>query len=210
MPTLYLLRHGETEWNRTGRIQGWAYTRLNDTGRQQAAAAAAYLAAETPPIGAVYSSDLPRAEETLTILTDHPAFADCPVTTERAFRERDFGVYQGFESATFFEDHPEYSVLFSGTAGREATPEGGESYGDFIERVTTAYEDLRAELVANDRTAVLITHGGVIERILGHIRDLDDKTLIEEVTVANCSVTKVQLTAETTTVEYQGRTSFLD
>ena len=59
MTTLLLARHGETEWNRTGRWQGWADPPLNETGRAQARALTEQLRAV--PFDAVYSSDLRRA-----------------------------------------------------------------------------------------------------------------------------------------------------
>ena len=209
MPALYLLRHGETEWNRTGRIQGWAYTSLNDTGRRQAAAAGGYLADVEPPIGAIYSSDLPRAMETLEVLQAHPAFADCPVTTDQAFRERDFGVYQGFATEGFFDEHPELSILDTGPEAAHVAPEGGESYAAFDKRVITAYEDLREQLVTKEQTALLVTHGGVISRVIGHVRGLDYATEITDVEIGNCSVTKLELTETGTEVSYASRASFL-
>ena len=209
MPALYLLRHGETEWNRTGRIQGWAYTRLNDTGRRQAAAAGAYLADVDPPVEAIYSSDLPRAMETLEALQAQPAFADCPVTTDRAFRERDFGVFQGFDTEGFFDEHPELSILYNGDEAAHVAPEGGESYAAFDERVVAAYDGLREQLLARGQSALLVTHGGVISRLIAHIRGLDYETEIETVSPDNCSVTKLRLTSSGATIEYQSRTGFL-
>ena len=60
--TLLLVRHGETDWNREGRVQGHSDVPLNDTGRAQARALAARLAAER--VDAVYASDLRRARDT--------------------------------------------------------------------------------------------------------------------------------------------------
>lgn len=64
----YLLRHGETEWNRLGKAQGIEDIPLNDTGRKQASARAAVFAGA--PIEAIVSSPLVRAEETAQILAD--------------------------------------------------------------------------------------------------------------------------------------------
>ena len=65
MSYVYLVRHGETDWNRTHRIQGSSDIPLNDTGRAQAARTAALLARRQ--WDAIYSSPLSRAFETATI-----------------------------------------------------------------------------------------------------------------------------------------------
>ena len=68
MTTLLVVRHGQTDWNRAGRFQGWADLPLNEKGRAQAAAAAEMLAREQPC--ALYSSDLRRALESADIVGD--------------------------------------------------------------------------------------------------------------------------------------------
>ena len=90
MPTLHFVRHGETDWNREGRIQGVADVPLSALGREQAQELAASLA--TRPIGALYSSDLRRALETAKPLGERLGVR---AHTAPALRERDFGVNEG-------------------------------------------------------------------------------------------------------------------
>ena len=68
MGTWHLVRHGETEWNRTGRMQGHTGVPLSAEGRRQATLLAARL--RSVEFSAVYSSDLPRAAETARIIAD--------------------------------------------------------------------------------------------------------------------------------------------
>jgi len=84
--TLLLVRHGETDWNAEGRLQGHTDRPLNDFGRRQAAALAERLADDD--IDAVYASDLARARETAEILADRLGLA---VVTDPDLRERNWG-----------------------------------------------------------------------------------------------------------------------
>src|SRR3982751_2687844 len=94
MTTLHLVRHGETNWNRDGRIQGWSDVPLSDVGREQARELAADLAER--PIGAIYSSDLRRAFETAEPLAQRRGL---PIRSSPALRERNFGANEGRTSA---------------------------------------------------------------------------------------------------------------
>ncbi|HWX09771.1 MAG TPA: histidine phosphatase family protein, partial [Gaiellaceae bacterium] len=86
MATLLLVRHGETDWNAEGRLQGHTDRPLNEHGRRQAHALAERLAGDD--IAAVYASDLARARETAEILG---AKLGLPVSRDAGLRERDWG-----------------------------------------------------------------------------------------------------------------------
>ena len=91
---IYIIRHGETDWNRAARMQGHADEPLNDLGREQAAQVAAALASY--PLDAIYSSDLSRALDTArAIAAQHPQLQHLPVHTSALWRERDYGRFQG-------------------------------------------------------------------------------------------------------------------
>src|SRR5581483_2208896 len=94
MTTLLLSRHGETDWNREGRWQGWADPPLNEVGREQARALAETL--RTTAFDAVYSSDLRRAHETARIVAAPHGVA---VVTGPGLREIDVGSWSGLTRA---------------------------------------------------------------------------------------------------------------
>ena len=108
--TILLARHGETDWNREGRWQGWADAPLNDTGRAQARELAEQL--RSTPFDAVYSSDLSRAHETAEIVA---APHGVPVISDAGLREIDVGSWSGLTRAELQERFPD------GT-GRTARP----------------------------------------------------------------------------------------
>ena len=90
MTTLLLVRHGETDWNAEGRLQGHTDRPLNDYGRRQAAALAEELAGRE--IDAIYASDLARARETAEIVA---ARIGLPVALDVGLREKNWGSLGG-------------------------------------------------------------------------------------------------------------------
>ena len=97
--TITLIRHGQTEWNRIGKIQGRSDIPLNTTGIAQAVEKAAIL---SPDFTRAIASPLSRAEDTLTILLKEMELS-IPRSTDAAFAERDFGIYDGGNGIHFRE-----------------------------------------------------------------------------------------------------------
>jgi len=151
-PTRLLLwRHGETEWNRSGRVQGQIDVGLSATGREQAAAMAARLAALRPD--AIVSSDLRRAAQTAAALAELTGLS---VETDPRLRERHYGQWQGLGRAELDERWPEERARWR--AGDPSPGCGIEHVGDLAERVAQALRDV-AERHAGG-TIVVSTHGG--------------------------------------------------
>ncbi|QSG04270.1 histidine phosphatase family protein [Natranaeroarchaeum sulfidigenes] len=195
MGTVVLVRHGETAWNDEHRVQGWAPVGLNDRGREQGTTLGRHLAAEYD-IDRLIASDLRRTVETLREI--RRAVDTDDVTTDRAWRERDFGVLQGLGYAELFQGYPEFSVLESGYEGASATPESGESWLDFDGRVRDAWGELRKSV--GDETIVVVTHGGPIHVILGKIHGLDIVETIRDIDVGNCAVTEIEVDGDEVTL----------
>jgi len=188
MGRILLLRHGETDWNRADRIQGWEDVSLNDSGREQARAAAGFLADRYPGLDRVLSSDLPRAAETAAAVTATGAFDHLTVEHDRVWRERDFGVYQGREGDRFFRENPEFAVLDGHEDAKRNVPEGGESYRQFRERIHAAWGELTEGFEA---TVLVVTHSGVIRAIIAAVEDAGIETVFPKYDVANGSITEV-------------------
>src|SRR5277367_5112051 len=91
---LWLVRHGETDWNAVGRVQGHTPTELNERGRGQARELGRLLKGRS--FAAVWSSDLPRAYQTAELLVDAAGFLPrLAVEKTERLRERSFGKYEG-------------------------------------------------------------------------------------------------------------------
>jgi probable phosphoglycerate mutase len=181
--TVVAVRHGETEWNRTSRMQGWAHVPLNERGREQARRVGTHLAAEYD-FDRVVSSDIQRVRETTAHVRD-AGVAPEP-TFDPGWRERGMGRYQGFTRAELFDRHPEFDYA-NGFLSLEARPEGGESIVDLRERVLEAFGRLCVE--AAGETVLVVTHGGPVQMVYSAVTGTD---LLASKTrsLSNCSVTE--------------------
>jgi len=195
MTRVLVVRHGETDWNLHGRMQGWAPVPLNGTGREQADAVGRYLAREYD-VDRVVSSDLHRTRETTERVTAH---VDAPVAYDRAWRERHIGVYQGLEYEDVVERFPEFAIGETGFEAADRVPESGESLLDVRERVVEAWGvllDDEAGASGDDgewETTLLVTHGGPINLLLGHLKGMDARTSLREHSQSNCAVNELRV-----------------
>jgi len=156
--TLYLVRHGETEWNRIGRWQGATDIPLSDVGRAQARLLAARL--RDSRIAAVYASQLSRALETAQILA---AGLGAPApTVDPRLRERGYGAFEGLTREECAERFPRVWEQY--LADRRVVPPNAEPQAQVTERITAAMLEIAA--AAGDRpdaeAILVVSHGGVI------------------------------------------------
>ncbi len=161
---LILIRHGETDWNFDGRLQGHEDVPLNDVGRAQSDALAARFAGEA--VHALYSSDLARAFETARRVGTLTGRA---VATDARLRERHLGVLQGVNKATV---EATMAAVYAGYKSEDPdyVIPGGESAREFAARVLACIHEL-AHRHAGER-AVVVAHGGVLDQVYRHAAGL--------------------------------------
>jgi broad specificity phosphatase PhoE len=153
--TILLARHGESDWNRTKRWQGFADRPLTDLGRQQATELATRL--EETELDAVYSSDLQRARETAEIVARSKHL---DVQTVRDLREVDVGSWSGLTRAEAEARYPEaFARWLHGNEGWE----DGETYDQLGERVVRAIQ--RIAKAHDGQRVLIVAHGGTIRAI---------------------------------------------
>jgi 2,3-bisphosphoglycerate-dependent phosphoglycerate mutase len=183
VPKLHLIRHGETDWNREGRIQGLSDPPLSARGREQAQALAEALGAR--PIDALWSSDLRRALETAEPLA---ARLGLELRVSAALRERDFGVNEGRVAD---EVAAELGTL-AGTAwhGPDDRHPEGESLRELYERVAAFLDALLAEPPADE--VALVTSGGPIRMAAAYLAREPVEAVVWRA-VENCSVITVEV-----------------
>jgi probable phosphoglycerate mutase len=164
VPTIYYLRHGETEWNALGRLQGTKDIPLNARGREQAAQAGLILAdllkrdrrdkAALPYV----SSPLGRARQTMELARGKLELPATDYALDDRLREIGYGVWEGLTLAESEAKDPEIyarRLADKWTVG----PEGAETYADVQVRVRAWYDQVRTDTVA-------VAHGGTCRALM--------------------------------------------
>jgi broad specificity phosphatase PhoE len=130
MARIYIVRHGETEWNAEGRIQGHTDIGLSDRGREQAQATARRLA--EVPFAVAYSSDMSRTRDTARIILGE---RDIPLHSVPELREYHKGVFEGLTVQQYRQRYPE-QYRASLVNDPDFAPTGGETIRQSTARLT--------------------------------------------------------------------------
>lgn len=164
---IWLIRHGETDWNAQQRLQGWADIPLNETGKNQALAVRRYVQHQQLHVDHVLSSDLCRAAETAQIAFDLPTAA---ITRYNSLRERNYGIYEGELWQKLIEIDGRTQPKLNLRHPHQDIP-NGESLTVFNDRILGAFNEL-ASNYKGKRLAV-VAHGGVIDIVWRQLHQVD-------------------------------------
>jgi probable phosphoglycerate mutase len=179
-----LLRHGETLWNRDGRLQGWRDSPLSDAGRAQADALAARLAAER--VDAIVASDLGRTRETAAPIA---ARLGLHLRLDAGLRERCYGEFEGMTWAEIERARPRDYQRLAARDPEYVVP-GGESGAQFRDRIVAALEHLARTHAG--ATVAVVTHGGVLGIVYRHAKDIALE-MPRTFSVPNAAVNRVRI-----------------
>lgn len=178
--TLLLVRHGQTEWNAAGLMQGQTpHAALTELGHQQSVEVAQEVAGHAP--GALISSDLHRALQTADYCAEATGLE---VQTSPALREQGYGILEGRPSRELWDivdwDDPHWA------------PEGGESLTQLHARVAAYLDHLLRHLPAEIDTVALVTHGDTIRAVQAVVAGLGPEGM-PAVTPQNGTLTRLEL-----------------
>lgn len=154
MGTLLIARHGETEWNAEGRIQGHTDIGLSEKGAEQARSLGQRLADRQ--IDVAYSSDLRRTSETAKLALGG---RDITLNETPRLREYNKGIFEGMTLSEIQEKFPaEYPKYLE--KDLSYAPEGGETTRDVSTRMASIFSEIKANHL--DETVLVVSHGGVL------------------------------------------------
>ncbi|MCY7314464.1 MAG: histidine phosphatase family protein [Rubrivivax sp.] len=179
--TVYIVRHGQTDWNKEGRIQGGTDNPLNSTGREQAAAMGRLLA--DVKIDAVYTSSHQRARQTAAVLEGR-----APVIAMDELRERFFGKFEGAndKDPAVVADWNQRRFTWADAM------EGGESLENQARRAGAALQTLR-ERHKEGGTVVVVGHGGINPLLVSLLLGLPPQEGASAINQGNDEVYRIEL-----------------
>jgi broad specificity phosphatase PhoE len=181
MTRIYLVRHGTTEWNREEIFRGRVDCPLDETGREEARAVAAYF--HDLPIRGIYTSPLARAAQTAEAIAAGRAIG---VRPDPAFIDLDFGEWQGHPLKEVREKYPDLYRAWR-ERPQEVTFPGGEN----LERARARAEEglLRVARENPERTVVIVSHRVIVKILICAVLGLDNShfwQIKQDTTAVNC------------------------
>ena len=180
---LFLLRHGESVWNKEHRVQGRKDPGLSENGKRQARAAAGRLKRES--IEVVYSSDLKRCAQTARIIALRTG---ARIRFKPEIEEMILGVWQGKTIDEIKRLYPKSYAAWLKVPSKAGIP-GWEGVPKFTRRVNRAFKSILEESPSTN--ICVVTHWGVIAAYLAKTLDADFDRIFKRVRVDNCGISKI-------------------
>lgn len=179
--TVYVARHGQTDWNRDGRIQGGTDNPLNATGREQAAALGRALA--DVKLDAVYTSSHQRARQTAEVFEGR-----APIRAMDELRERFFGKFEGAndKDATIVADWNARRFTW------DDAMDGGETLESQSRRAEAALRQIRARHPEGG-TVLLVGHGGINPLLVSHLIGVAPQEGARAINQGNDEIYRIEL-----------------
>lgn len=162
---IYLLRHGETDWNKEGRIQGHTDIPLNRKGRMQIAQTAKGLAGICPNIDSIICSSLVRARESAEIAAKGLHYPIDQIIVEPMLIERCFGEAEGLTAEEREEKYPNYQ--YSDTGYRFP---GIEEYDDLMKRADSVFQKI-VSTYKDKENILAVSHGAILAAVITAVTD---------------------------------------
>lgn len=201
MPTLVLVRHGESDWNRQNRFTGWIDVDLSETGVAQARRSGELLKAQGVVFDSTFTSVLRRAIRTLWLVMDEADQMWLPVATDWRLNERHYGALQGLNKAETAALHGDEQVhiwrrsfdippppldaaeidrLAADPRYRDVPRDRlpvGESLKITLDRVMPAWDDSLAPALLEGKNLLVAAHGNSLRALVKHLLKISDEAI---------------------------------
>ena len=175
MPTLVLVRHGQSLWNLENRFTGWVDVPLTAKGEEEARQAGERLTGRHFDVA--YTSVLSRAQETLRIIMEVARFHDLPIIRDQALNERHYGDLQGLNKAETAERYGKEQV-HTWRRSYATPPPNGEALKNTAERTLPFFERAILGDIKQGKDVLVVAHGNSNRSIVMQLDDLDEEGVL--------------------------------
>lgn len=174
---IYVIRHGQTDWNLIHKIQGVTDTELNDTGIKQAEEARENL--KNIDFDLIICSPLKRTKKTAEIINQN---RNIPIIYNEKLKERCFGNFEGrvvneddiFKSEVLYDVNVNYSE------------DKIESIKDLMLRIKIELDNIKEKY--SDKKVLIVTHGGVLRAVNAYFNGIPESGILNSAEIKNCEI----------------------
>ena len=176
MPTLVLVRHGQSQWNLENRFTGWVDVPLSAQGEEEAARAGGMLA--TYHFDLAFTSALQRAQNTLRIMLRVMGNEELPIIANEALNERMYGMLQGLNKAETAERYGDEQVLIW-RRSYDVAPPDGESLKDTAARVIPYVKQEIFPLLRAGKNVLVAAHGNSLRALVMQLEGMSPAEILQ-------------------------------
>ena len=178
MPTLVLVRHGESQWNLENRFTGWVDVPLSPKGVEEAASAGEKLKKESIKFDVAYTSVLQRAQKTLDLILEKLGQKNIPVHQDQALNERHYGDLQGLNKAETAKKFGDDQVKIW-RRSYDVAPPKGESLKDTAARTLPYFDAHVVRDLKSGKNVIVAAHGNSLRSIVMELEKLTKEQVLE-------------------------------
>lgn len=176
MSYLVLVRHGESQWNATGQWTGLVDIPLSDKGRTEATDAGKLISDIS--FNNAFTSNLSRAQETLSIILNTTLQKDVPVVKNKALNERDYGIYTEKNKWDIRKEIGDAAFQKIRRGWIEPIPRG-ETLKNVYERVVSYYTENILPYINVGHNVLIVAHGNSLRALVKYLENIPDDKISE-------------------------------
>lgn len=176
MAKLFLVRHGQSEWNKLGLWTGWTDVDLDEDGIKEAKKAGEALKGEK--IDTVYVSELKRTHQTFENIKETCGQLGLTCVIDKALNERNYGIHTGKNKWQVKEEIGE-EAFQNIRRGWDVHIEDGETLKDVYTRVVPYYEENIKKDLKEGKNVLVVAHGNTLRALIKHLENLDESQVCD-------------------------------
>lgn len=176
---LYVIRHGQTDWNVAGKCQGMSDIELNETGIEQAKKVKEQI--KKYNIDLIISSPLKRAKKTAEIINEA---INCPIEYDNRVIERGFGNIEGTTESTRSEIFGDNNIDIINNYNVNYNEQNIEPVKDVCKRVWKLLDEIKGK----NQNVLIVTHGGTCRAIGAYFNGIDESGMLASAHINNCEI----------------------